>query len=158
MNFQVQIKTWLLLGIFVGSILLNVFASSSTSEIKQLPTIPALIKDDIRKIVLTYPQESIVFEIQDGVWNITSPVQQKADYARLRAMFLQFRKEIPMDMLVDQGRNSDYGLDANSKITVELWSKNTKKNDTPTIGFSCYMSSDLREDDLALYDLSNLHE
>ena len=136
MNFQVQIKTWILFAVFVASLLLHTIPFSSSSESNTLPRIPALTKDDIRKIVLTYPQESIVFEMQDGIWNITSPIQKKADYARLRAMFLQFRKEIPMDMLVDQGRDSDYGLDANSMISVELWSKKTQDGEIPTIGFS----------------------
>ena len=136
MNFQIQIKTWMLFGLFIGSLLLHAIPFSPVSESNTLPSIPALTKDDIRKIVLTYPQESIVFEKQDGIWNITSPIQQKADYARLRAMFLQFRKEIPMDMLVDQGRDSDYGLDANSMISIELWSVKTQNGDVPTIGFS----------------------
>ena len=40
---------------------------------------------------------SNVFEVQDDIWYVTEPVQKKADYARLRAMFLQFRKELQIE-------------------------------------------------------------
>ena len=138
---KIQIKTWFLLVFFAGSLFLHLFDVSVEKEVL-LPSIPSLVKEDLRKIVITYPQESIVFELQEDIWNITSPIQQKADYARLRAMFLQFRKEIPMDILVEKGNAPLYGLDANNSITVEMWSKNTSDSQKSDIGFTLGYDTD----------------
>ena len=132
---RIQMKTILLFGIFLCSLLLHSFDNSGNIS-KPLPSILPLTKDDLRKIVLTYPKERIVFEVQDDIWNITAPVQEKADYARLRAMFLQFRKEVQMDILVDQDNHSNYGLDSNNLISVEMWSKDNSDEQVPEIGFN----------------------
>ena len=126
---------------FVGSVFLHFFDMSREKK-ASLPRIPSLVKEDLRKIVITYPQETIVFEQQEEIWNITSPIQQKADYARLRAMFLQFRKEIPMDIFIEKGNGSQYGLDANHSITVEIWSKKTLDSQNSDIGFTLGYDTD----------------
>jgi hypothetical protein len=138
---KIQIKTWFLLVCFVGSVFLHFFDMSLEKK-ASLPSIPSLVKEDLRKIVITYPQETIVFEQQEEIWNITSPIQQKADYARLRAMFLQFRKEIPMDIFIEKGNGSQYGLDANHSITVEIWSKKTLDSQKSDIGFTLGYDTD----------------
>ena len=132
---KIQMKTILLFAMFLGSLLLHYF-DSAESNTKILPSISPLVKDDLRKIVITYPKDRIVFEVQDDIWYITEPVHKKADYARLRAMFLQFRKEIHMDTLVDQSNLSNYGLDSNNLITIEMWSVDTSDEQIPEIGFS----------------------
>lgn len=132
---RIQTKTILLFVIFLCSLLLH-FIDNSKNSPDLLPSISPLTKDDLRKIVITYPKEKIVFEVQDDIWNITSPVQQKADYARIRSLFLQFRKEIQMDTLVDQSNHSNYGLDSNNSISVEMWSKDTSDKQIPEIGFN----------------------
>ena len=132
---KIQTKTILLFAMFLCSLLLHSF-DGAESNTKILPSISPLVKDDLRKIVITYPKERIVFEVQNDIWYITEPVHKKADYARLRAMFLQFRKEIQMDTLVDQGNHSNYGLDSNNLITIEMWSVDTSDEQIPEIGFS----------------------
>ena len=138
---KIQTKTILLFAMFLCTLLLHSF-DKSESNTKLLPSIFPLVKDDLRKIVITYPKERIVFEIQDDIWYITEPVQKKADYARLRAMFLQFRKEIQMDTLVDQSNHSNYGLDSNNLITIEMWSADTSDEQIPEIGFSLGFDAD----------------
>ena len=48
----------------------------------------------------------------------------------------EFRKEIQMDTLVDQSNHSNYGLDSNNSISVEMWSKDTSDEQIPEIGFN----------------------
>ena len=131
---KIQTKTILLFVMFLCSLLLHSF-DNSQNKIKLLPSISPLVKDDLRKIVITYPKERVVFEVQDDIWSITEPVQEKADYARLRSLFLQFRKEIQMDTFVDQSNHSNYGLDSNNSITIEMWSKDSSDEQIPEIGF-----------------------
>ena len=47
-----------------------------------------------------------------------------------------------MDLFVEKGNDSNYGLDANHSITVEIWSKNTSDSHKPDIGFTLGYDTD----------------
>ncbi len=122
---KLLLKTKVLLGAALVVFGFAAWDSQSTSTVRStLPTIEALIKDDIQRVELTSMGNTITLEQQNGQWVQVAPISGLADLARINAMILNFRKPISMDVLVEsspvQG-GKEYGLDSSNAITVELW-------------------------------------
>ena len=133
MKFLIKTKVLLLSAVLVGGLAL--WDLVPTSEVERLPRLSSMLKDDIRRIELTQMGNTIVLENTGGEWVQLSPLAGSADWPRIKSMILNFRKSVPMDVLVevnpdDEGR--EYGLDASNSITVEMWSEGSSD---PIISF-----------------------
>ena len=98
----------------------------------ELPQLRSVSKDSFQRIELTQSGRKILFEKDKEVWWIRSPIEAKADQARVKSLLLNFRKGIPMDVMVEKGNEEDYGLDASHSIVVELWTG----EDRPALSFT----------------------
>ena len=117
---MIHTKTKILAGIFV--LLLGAYSVEPEPMIAdEMPEIVGVSKDSITRIELTQLGQKLRFEKENGVWMITAPFEAKADQARVKALLLQFRKKIPMDVMLERGEEKQYGLDASHSIVVELW-------------------------------------
>ena len=99
---------------------------------EEMPEILGISKDSIMRFELTQLGQKLRFEKEGGVWMIKAPFEAKADQARVKALILQFRKPIPMDVMLERGEEKQYGLDASHSIVVELWAK----EELPIISFA----------------------
>ena len=128
---MIHSKTKLLAGVFVVLLGLN-FVETEPMISDALPEIVGVSKDAIMRFELTQLGQKIRFEQENGIWNITAPFEAKADQARVKALLMQFRKPISMDVLLERGEEKSYGLDASNSIVVELWTAES----APIISFS----------------------
>jgi hypothetical protein len=118
---RLLIKTKALLGILAVLIVVNFLDRSIPSAESGLPSIPVMVKDDIKRIELSVASEKITLEREEETWMMKAPIEAKADWARIRSLILNFRKEIKMDALIDTDKEEQYGLDAGNAIIVEIW-------------------------------------
>ena len=114
-------KTWFLLVFCLVSIF-GVVYHPQTKELDQLPLLNSVKREQVVYISLSSASEHIVLR-KEKVWFIEQPIAVKADQMRVRALLQMFRKTTPMDLKVDEGNLSKYGLDANQAIVVELRSQ-----------------------------------
>lgn len=100
-----------------------------------LPSLEALTRKDLVRIALTSMGNTITLERQDEGWAQVAPLKGVADMARINAMILNFRKDIPMDVLIEsnpENAGRAYGLDSSNAITVEIWSGDSAE---PSLSF-----------------------
>ena len=129
---MISTKTKLLGGIFL--LLLGLQTIEPAPMIADaLPVIEGVSKDDISRFELTQLGQKIRFEKEIGTWMIKAPFVAKADQSRVKALLLQFRKSISMDVMLERGEEERYGLDASHSIVMEVWTADTKE---PTISFT----------------------
>ena len=119
---MIHTKTKVLAVVFALLLGLNGMNSQSI-EVETLPKIEGISKDLITRFELTQMGQKIRFEKEEGAWMIKAPFEAKADQARVKALLLQFRKPIPMDVMLERGEEKQYGLDASNSIVVEIWSE-----------------------------------
>ena len=128
---MIHTKTKILAGVLV--LLLGAYSIEPEPMIAdEMPEIVGVSKDSITRFELTQLGQKLRFERENGVWMIKAPFEAKADQARVKALLLQFRKPIPMDVMLERGEEKQYGLDASHSIVVELWSS----TDRPIISFA----------------------
>lgn len=128
---MIHTKTKILAGVLV--LLLGAYSVDQESMIaEEMPEIVGISKDAITRFELTQLGQKLRFERTQGVWMIKAPFEAKADQARVKAMLLQFRKPIPMDVMLERGEEKEYGLDASHSIVVELWGEGLQ----PIISFA----------------------
>ena len=128
---MIHTKTKALAVVFVMMLGLNGIESQPI-EREALPQIEGISKDLMQRFELTQMGQKIRFEKQEGVWMIKAPFEAKADQARVKALLLQFRKPISMDVMLERGEEKQYGLDASNSIVVEIWSDGSE----PIISFA----------------------
>lgn len=117
---MIHTKTKVLAGVLV--LLLGAYSIEPEPMIaEEMPEIVGISKDSILRFELTQLGQKLRFEKENGVWMIKAPFEAKADQARVKALLLQFRKPIPMDVMLERGEEKEYGLDASHSIVVELW-------------------------------------
>lgn len=127
-------KTWALAALAAVLLALNlVDPGEQARAVAALPTLAAVSKDEIRRVEVSNAVEKIVLEAirEEGasgeaepVWHLRAPITGDADQAAVRALLLGFRKELPLDVKVDEASGeklAEYGLDAGSAIVVELF-------------------------------------
>ena len=129
---MISTKTKLLGGIFL--LLLGLQTIEPTPMIAdELPVIEGVSKDDISRFEITQLGQKIRFEKENGIWMIKAPFVAKADQSRVKALLLQFRKSISMDVMLERGEEDRYGLDASHSIVMEVW---TTASQDPVISFT----------------------
>ena len=117
---MIHTKTKILTGVLV--LLLGAYSIEPEPMIaEEMPEIQGISKDSITRFELTQLGQKLRFERINGIWMIKAPFEAKADQARVKAMLLQFRKPISMDVMLERGEEKQYGLDASHSIVVELW-------------------------------------
>ena len=128
---MIHTKTKLLAGVLV--LMLGAYSIEPEPMIAdEMPEIVGVSKDSITRFELTQLGQKLRFEKENGVWMIKAPFEAKADQARVKALLLQFRKPIPMDVMLERGEEKQYGLDASHSIVVELWGSEER----PMISFA----------------------
>lgn len=126
-------KTGVLAALVAVLLGLNVLDSGTGQRLSAtLPMLEAVSKDSATRIELTTATNKTVLtavpvadaagEGEDKVqWELTAPITGAADQQAVKALLASFRKEVPLDVKVDEGNLSDYGLDAGNGVVVELW-------------------------------------
>ena len=118
---MIHTKTKILAGMLV--VMLGAYSIDPEPMIAdEMPEIVGVSKDSITRFELTQLGQKLRFERENDVWMIKAPFEAKADQARVKALLLQFRKPIIMDVMLERGEEKQYGLDASHSIVVELWS------------------------------------
>jgi hypothetical protein len=129
---MIHTKTKILAGLFVALLGVNSMGSDPMI-VEKLPEIVGVSKDSIVRFELTQLGQKIQFVRKNGVWMITAPFEAKADQARVKALLLQLRKSISMDVLLERGEEDTYGLDASHSIVLEVW---REEEEQPIISFA----------------------
>lgn len=112
--------TQVLLGI-AGLLAIVAFFPTDKNSSESLPSLPAINRDDVTKIMLTKSGESIILERDGEGWDITSPLKADADSVSIKSLLMVFRKEVPVDLRVDKGNLKEYGLDDNTGVHFEVF-------------------------------------
>ena len=140
-------KTALLAAVAAALLALNLIDSGTGARLaQQLPTIEALPRDEVTRIeistaISTVVLDGVAIEGAEGVgedkrlWQLTAPITGEADQIAVRTLLNHFRKDVTLDVKVDEGNLEDYGLDANNGLIVELFRGGTEPALSFTVGF-----------------------
>ena len=95
MRLATKTKSLALIALLLGG--LNWFDLGMASrDLQSLPELKAMTKDEILRFEITNQQGKIALEKEGESWMIRSPIQAKADQARVKSLLLNFRKSISM--------------------------------------------------------------
>ncbi len=142
-----QRKTVALAAVAVLLLALNLVDQGTGSRIAdQLPTIEAIPRDEATRIEISTAVQKIVLEGEavEGaagagedkrLWRVTAPIQAEADQVAVRTLLKNFRKDVALDVKVDDGNLEEYGLDATNGLVVEIWRGEGEPATSFTIGF-----------------------
>jgi len=140
-------KTVVLAVVAVALLALNLVDAGTGARLAQeLPTIEALPRDEVTRIeirtaVSTVVLDGVPVEGADGVgedkrlWQLTAPISGEADQVAVRTLLNHFRKDVTLDVKVDEGNLDEYGLDANNGLLVELFRGGEEPDLSFTVGF-----------------------
>ena len=128
-------KTKILLATAVCLLALNWWDQGVDAQLNALPEFSAMTQEQIQKVQLQSAAETIILEKEDDVWWLRAPIQAKADQARVKALILNFRKSISMDVLLERENQEQYGLDAGNGIVAEFWTNSQEPEISFTLGF-----------------------
>lgn len=122
-------KTWLLLGITVLLVIANGWTAAPAAAPGALPSLPAVVPDDVTKIVISSPIDRL--EIDRTAfqkdrpelerWQIVAPLDYPADVAQVRALLRLYGTGVPMDAKIDTDNLKDYQLEDQDSKVVELY-------------------------------------
>ncbi len=126
---KVQGKTWVLLALAGALGVANAWTASPVAQEAELPALPAVIPDDVTKIVISSPIDRLelrrtAFERgkpEAERWQIIAPLDYPADVAQVRALLRIYGLGVPMDMRLDSGNLKDYQLEDQDAKVVELY-------------------------------------
>lgn len=142
-----QRKTLLLAVVALALLGLNFIDRGSGSRLaEQLPAIEALPRDEVTRIELSSAVQKIVLEGElieaaDGAgedkrfWRVVAPIEGDADQIAVRTLLNNFRKDVPLDVKVDEGNLEEYGLDATNGLVVEVFRGDAEPAASFTLGF-----------------------
>lgn len=142
-----QTKTLVLAAVAALFLALNLLDTGTTQRLSDtLPILEAVPRDQATRIELSTATTKVVLEAQpiegaagigeDTVrWTITAPIEATADQQAVKALLMNFRKAVPLDVKIDEGNDKDYGLDAGNGVVVELWSGDRDPAVSFTLGF-----------------------
>lgn len=140
-------KTTLLAGVAGALLALNLLDAGTGSRLaEQLPLIEALPRDEVTRIEISTAVSTVVMEGgsvegalgvgQDKrLWRLVAPIEGEADQVAVRTLLNNFRKDVTLDVKVDEGNLEDYGLDANNGLVVELFRGGDEPDLSFTVGF-----------------------
>lgn len=126
---RLQRKTWFLLAVAVILTLANGWAVSPAARPGVLPTLPAVVPDDVTRVVISSPIDRLEIDrtaFQKGKpdaerWQIVAPLDYPADVAQVRALLRLYGLGVPMDAKIDTGNLKDYQLEDQDAKVVELY-------------------------------------
>jgi hypothetical protein len=140
-------KTAVLAAVAGALLALNLVDSGTGSRLaEQLPLIEALPRDEVTRIEISTAVNTVVMEsaaIEDAlgvgedkrVWRLVAPIEGEADQVAVRTLLNNFRKDVTLDVKVDEGNLVDYGLDANNGLVVEIFRGGDEPDLSFTVGF-----------------------
>lgn len=122
-------KTWALLGVAVALAAANAYTVSPAAAPDALPSLPAVVPDDVTKVVISSPIDRLELDrtaFEKGHpeaerWQIVAPLDYPADVAQVRTLIRAFGLGVPMDARVDSGNLKDYQLEDQDARVVELY-------------------------------------
>lgn len=122
-------KTWALLAIAVVLAAANAYTASPAAAPPVLPSLPAVVPDDVTKVVISSPIDRLELDrtaFEKGHpeaerWQIVAPLDYPADVAQVRTLIRTFGLGVPMDARVDSGNLKDYQLEDQDARVVELY-------------------------------------
>ena len=127
-------KTRLLAVIFAILLAMVLLDRGPTASEDTLPRLPALPREDVRRIELSAADDKLVLVQEGGRWKITAPYQADADQQAVKSLLMSFRKELPVDVLVDSGNDDKYGLEPGKGIVAEFWTTGEEPAASFTVG------------------------
>ncbi|MEC7947405.1 MAG: hypothetical protein VX265_07525, partial [Myxococcota bacterium] len=140
-------KTALLAATAVALLGLNLVDSGTGARLAEaLPTIEALPRDEVTRIEISTAVNTVVLasdvaegasgeDVEGRVWRLAAPIEGEADQMAVRALLNNFRKDVTLDVKVDEGNLDEYGLDANNGLVVELFRGAEEPSLSFTLGF-----------------------
>ena len=125
-------KTGVLAALVAVLLGLNLIDAGTGERLRDtLPTLEAVSRENATRIELTTASTKTVLTAipvpdagpgADAVrWELSAPISGAADQQAVKAMLASFRKEVPLDVKVDEGNLTDYGLDPGNGVVVEIW-------------------------------------
>lgn len=140
-------KTAVLAAVAGALLALNLVDSGTGSRLaEQLPTIEALPRDEVTRIEISTAVKKVVLESapieaalgvgeDKRIWRLVAPIEGEADQVAVRTLLNNFRKDVTLDVKVDEGNLGDYGLDANDGLVVEVFRAGDEPDLSFTVGF-----------------------
>lgn len=122
---------WLALTALV-LVALNLLFGGAGADRSERPVLPGVRSDAVTRIELSGAEDKVVLEPRGDRWQVTGPYQADADQEAVKAVLAAFRKDIPVDVQIDQGNEDKYGLEPGKGYVVELWTEGTD----PVISFT----------------------
>lgn len=114
-------KTWLLLGAAIAVGAANLIPGG-TRAAAELPGLVELGVDDVTRIEITQgAKPKVTLTLEDGDWQLVSPVKGPADTPGIRRLIRLFDDGIPMDARIDEANPEPYGLDFQDAAAVDLY-------------------------------------
>ncbi|MDP2306300.1 MAG: DUF4340 domain-containing protein [Pseudomonadota bacterium] len=109
---------------------LNLFGNGGPPAVEALPTLPAVVADNVTVVQISTPIEKLRIERESPEkgtpgfdrWRIVTPLDFPADAAQIRTVLRTFTDGLPMDAFVDAVNQEDYGVDDQNGLLVELYS------------------------------------
>jgi hypothetical protein len=137
-------KTRVLAALVAVLLGLNLIDAGTGERLREtLPTIEAVSRENATRIELSSATSKTVLTAipvadaapgEDPVrWELTAPITGPADQQAVKALLASFRKEVPLDVRVDEGNLSDYGLDPGNGVVVEIWREDQAE---PAVSFT----------------------
>ncbi len=124
-------KTKLLMVVAVLVGLANLIPGGSRAT-ADLPMLAALAVDDVTRIEITQGAKAKVsLVLEDGEWQLVSPVKASADTPGIRRLLRLLDDGIPMDARIDEANPDPYGLDFQDAAAVDLYTG----GDVATVSF-----------------------
>lgn len=111
---------WLALAALI-LLALNLLFGGPGVEQSTRPVIPGVSRDAVTRIELSGAEDKVVLQPKGDRWQVTGPYQADADQEAVKAVLAAFRKDIPVDVQIDQGNDDKYGLEPGKGYVVELW-------------------------------------
>lgn len=137
-------KTTVLAVVAALLLVLNLLDTGTSQRLSDtLPILEAVPREQATRIELSTATTKVVLEAvpldgeagigEEGVrWTLTSPIEATADQQAVKALLLNFRKAVPLDVKVDEDNDDEYGLDAGNGVVVEVW----KGERDPAVSFT----------------------
>lgn len=126
-------KTWVLLVVTGLLAVANAWTLSPAAAPSDLPSLPAVVPDDVTRIVISSPIDRLeidrtAFERghpEKERWDIVAPLEYAADVAQVRTLLRIYGTGVSMDARVDSGNLKDYQLEDQDAKVVELYTDAT---------------------------------
>ncbi|MSP54004.1 MAG: DUF4340 domain-containing protein [Myxococcales bacterium] len=122
-------KTWVLLALTGLLAVANAWTMSPAAAPSELPSLPAVVPDEVTRIVISSPIDRLEIDRTAFVrghpeserWDIVAPLEYAADVAQVRALLRIYGTGVSMDARVDSGNLKDYQLEDQDAKVVELY-------------------------------------